>query len=69
MGRNVTISWIEDDGAIIKPVVFRLERAGYEIQRYLTYSEAYDRRSADLAQQSNSAGSDHTRWSPRFQLH
>jgi CheY-like chemotaxis protein len=40
MTRTVRIAWVEDDTSIIQPVVFRLERAGHQIDRYPSYAEA-----------------------------
>ncbi len=40
MTRTIRIAWVEDDTSIIQPVVFRLERAGYQIDRYPSYAEA-----------------------------
>nr|MBC7245974.1 response regulator [Chloroflexota bacterium] len=36
------IAWVEDDSPDIAPVVRPLERAGYQIERFLTIKEALD---------------------------
>jgi CheY-like chemotaxis protein len=51
MKESIRIAWVEDDSAIIDPVVFRLERAAYQIDRYTSYSDAMLAKDVILASQ------------------
>ncbi|MFN7938043.1 MAG: hypothetical protein U0R19_32240 [Bryobacteraceae bacterium] len=44
----VRIAWIEDDTPIIDPVVFLIERAGYQVHRYVSFADAIGNKDAIL---------------------